>query len=386
MTSLPAAFGGRIREHGSKMSDSTQHPTSNSQQAVSLEHLRLRIYATVFPIGVAALSLITILENIEGLATPVERILHPLLAVLFGLFAVAVSLRRSLLRPLEVISFTIVSLYMLLELYRLLYESYAQHTTAGFATFPQWLPMVYFLGFLIFRTKSAIIVSICFLAAAVVPGAMYLLAFGPESLRFPEFRALIQVYLSHSIYIPLLSGNSVLKERYMRAAMFAESMLRVANRDYLTKIDNRRYLEETLTLSIERARRYGRSLMVIVIDIDHFKRINDNYGHDVGDDVLIEMATLIREHLRTADSFGRWGGEEFLVIAPEIGISRAVLLAERLRTIIEHHSFGIDQRLTASFGVTGYRAGDTVDSLVKRADIALYRAKQSGRNRVELEG
>jgi diguanylate cyclase (GGDEF)-like protein len=367
------------------MSKPDRNNIRSSPQAASLENLRFRVYASVFPIGIIALSAISILEHLQNLATPLDDLAHPFMAAVFACFGLLVWARRSLLRPIEIASFVIVSGYMLLELYQLLYISYLKQDISGFAAFPQWLPIVYFLAFLMFRTRSAVLVSIVFFAGAMVPGAMYVIAFGADSLHYPEFQALAQLYFSHAIYIPLLSGISLLKERYVRAAMLAQSMVQVANRDYLTNTDNRRYLEQTLTLAIERARRYGRLLMVITIDIDHFKRVNDTYGHDVGDEVLIELATLIRGHLRTADSFGRWGGEEFLVIAPEIDLARAVLLAERLRSTVAEYPFSATGRLTASFGVTGYRAGDTVDTMIKRADIALYRAKQRGRNRVELE-
>ena len=367
------------------MSNFRHRFSANSRQATSLDSLRLRIYLSVYPFGFVALCIITITEYILQLASPIQLIAHPLLIVLFTIYGVILYVRRSWLRLLEITSFVTVALYMLIELYALLYQIYFHGGSQTLTTFPQWLPMIYILAFLMFETRTAVVLSIGFLSIAILPTAIYLLLYGVGGLRNEAFLLLFQIYFSHATYIPLLSGISVIKARYVRAAILAESMVQVANRDYLTNTDSRRYLEQTLTLALERARRYNRSLMVLVIDIDYFKRVNDNYGHNAGDDVLIEFAGLIRQHLRTADSFGRWGGEEFLVIAPEIDQVRAVLLAERLRAIVAQHAFRNRLRLTASFGVTGYRPNDTIDSIVKRADIALYRAKQRGRDRIELQ-
>ncbi len=174
-------------------------------------------------------------------------------------------------------------------------------------------------------------------------------------------------------------------------AMFYEKIRELSERsledlagtDSLTGIMNRRKFYEVLRREITRARRYGSSFSIILFDLDHFKVLNDNYGHSEGDRVLKELAELIRKRLREADAFARVGGEEFIVLAPDTSFDGAVELAERLRGAIEDHFFGSRLKLTASFGVTSFTQGDNEDTLLKRVDNLMYVAKMKGRNRVE---
>lgn len=155
-----------------------------------------------------------------------------------------------------------------------------------------------------------------------------------------------------------------------------------ASHDVLTGLNNRRKFEELLHQELERTSRYQRPFAVIMFDIDHFKRINDRHGHDIGDAVLSELAAIIREQVRDSDVPARWGGEEFIVLLPETGTEGARQAAEGLRRRIAGTLFTGAGRVTISLGVTQYQPGDSLDSLVKRADEALYRAKEEGRNRV----
>jgi len=149
----------------------------------------------------------------------------------------------------------------------------------------------------------------------------------------------------------------------------------------LTDIFNRLEINKRLKNEIETAKRYNIPLSVIYFDIDHFKKINDTYGHEKGDFVLKEIARLITLNLRKTDIFGRWGGEEFLIVLPFTDLKNAFKLAEKLRKIIENYNFnGI--KVTISFGVAEFNKNDNTDTLINRADKALYQAKESGRNRV----
>ena len=164
-------------------------------------------------------------------------------------------------------------------------------------------------------------------------------------------------------------------------------MQRLALTDPLTGVANRRRGEELLSHEIARAERYGHPLSVILFDLDHFKRVNDVNGHAVGDALLRTVTRIVGDQLRATDHLVRWGGEEFLIIAPELGDVRAVQVAERLRGQIARLRIPGDQQMppTASFGVAFHRAGDSSHSVVQRADVALYAAKNGGRNRVEQE-
>jgi diguanylate cyclase (GGDEF)-like protein len=152
--------------------------------------------------------------------------------------------------------------------------------------------------------------------------------------------------------------------------------------DELTGIYNRRMFRELLQAELARSCRYTTAVSLIMFDIDHFKKINDTLGHNTGDHVLQELARLVSGRIRTHDIFGRWGGEEFMLLIPSSDLQQAAQLAEILRELIAWHDFGNDIKVTASFGVSCYLCGESSEMLVERVDGALYRAKNSGRNRV----
>lgn len=153
--------------------------------------------------------------------------------------------------------------------------------------------------------------------------------------------------------------------------------------DSLTKIYNRNYFYSYLNKEIFKTLKHNNKMALILFDIDHFKKVNDNYGHDIGDYVLREISDIIRRNIRKSDVFARVGGEEFAIIVPQAGVDDAFNRAEKLRKIIELHNFNRVGNLTISLGVTEIAQEDTIDTLFKRADIAMYNAKNNGRNRVE---
>jgi len=160
---------------------------------------------------------------------------------------------------------------------------------------------------------------------------------------------------------------------------------RLNESDHLTLLHNRRHLEDRLPGEIQRARRSGRPLVVAMIDIDHFKRVNDTHGHDVGDEVLYEVAERLRRVSRSSDVVSRWGGEEFLCIFPDTNMRQGRMVAERVRRAVADDPFSTSAgllHLSVSLGLCRLATGDDAHSLVHRADQALYSAKRQGRNRV----
>ena len=160
---------------------------------------------------------------------------------------------------------------------------------------------------------------------------------------------------------------------------------RLANTDSLTNIANRKKFEEALNSEIARANRYEHALSFVIFDIDHFKLINDSFGHKIGDQVLQNMASVVVNNIRDIDVFARWGGEEFVLILPCITIEATLNFSERLRQLINQTELSKDVYITCSFGVSEYYNTDTVEDLFHRADQALYIIKNNGRNSVQCE-
>jgi diguanylate cyclase (GGDEF)-like protein len=210
----------------------------------------------------------------------------------------------------------------------------------------------------------------CAAGAFALGGAGFFLAMAAEALAFAG-----SMLMNNSQLAELEEENRKLREK--------------ATQDPLIGINNRGAIDEILQEQLLRAPYRQSSVSVIMADVDHFKSVNDTYGHQVGDEVLIEVAERVSEGMRAEDSVGRYGGEEFLMVLPGIGGTQAVLIAHRIRLLIAQEPFDTeagDLSVTMSLGVscTDFPKLQAPESLVKAADEALYRAKEEGRNRVVL--
>lgn len=185
--------------------------------------------------------------------------------------------------------------------------------------------------------------------------------------------------------LALSSANEALQREIEERSRMQEDLRRLSETDALTGLLNRRAFESLAEHEFKRSERYGEALSLIMFDIDYFKRINDTFGHHIGDEVLVEVSRLICDRIRSCDLFARWGGEEFILLAPNTNLENTVILANQLRSLMEGHTFKEVGTVTASLGVTQFTKGDGLDNMLQRADKALYRAKHGGRNRVEDE-
>jgi len=183
-----------------------------------------------------------------------------------------------------------------------------------------------------------------------------------------------------TVYITLLALILFLGSYYIISHNKIERIMKI---DHLTKIDTRGVLMEKITAEHLRYLRYKRPYSIVIIDIDHFKKINDRHGHLTGDDVLRTMADLVKTHLRTCDAFGRYGGEEFIILLPETTLKAAVTVSENIRQLIQNHDFPGPGKVTVSMGVAEVNTEvSCIDDLIDEADKCLYRAKAEGRNKV----
>ncbi|MDH5654506.1 MAG: GGDEF domain-containing protein [Spirochaetia bacterium] len=156
----------------------------------------------------------------------------------------------------------------------------------------------------------------------------------------------------------------------------------IAFRDPLTHLLNRRKFSEILENQINRSERYTEPFALLICDIDYFKKINDRYGHQIGDEVLLKFSMYLINNLRNSDSCARWGGEEFIILLPQNNLKEAEITAEKLRKGLENLEIIDEINITISTGITSFSKSDNSNQMVKRADDALYIAKESGRNKV----
>lgn len=184
------------------------------------------------------------------------------------------------------------------------------------------------------------------------------------------------------LFAALLFVVGLFGVHYYQLRKYNRLLLTLSETDKLTGLYNRLRLDELLIEQEQLFVRYTTPCGVVLLDIDHFKRVNDTYGHQAGDTVLVELANLMKQNIRNTDIVGRWGGEEFLIIAPNSNNCETALLAEKLLNRLREHRFANVGLVTASFGVSSFAEGKTVTATLRLADEALYKAKENGRNQV----
>lgn len=233
-----------------------------------------------------------------------------------------------------------------------------------------WFMLLNIGYFFTFRAKAALRLSLIFTTLVMSTVLLIILRNAPLPLAaLRDFSALL---LANGLVIAVAFPVTRFQERDAQV-------------DFLTTLANRTRGYDTLLKEIERAERYGTIFTIILLDLDHFKIINDTYGHPTGDVVLREFAAFISKHIRNTDQLCRWGGEEFLILLPHNDLRSGHLKAEHLRTLIKNRAFHKNLRITSSFGVTTFYPRDSPSTILERADAALYRAKANGRNCVEAE-
>ena len=190
------------------------------------------------------------------------------------------------------------------------------------------------------------------------------------------------LFIAGTIFLLFLIWVIVLIYQVQKRKRAEIALEQLANYDALTSIYNRHKIDSFLAEQMQIAKRYNKKLSIIFCDIDKFKHINDTFGHKVGDKILQEIAKIVSQNIRESDGFGRWGGEEFLIILPETNLSNAAILAEKLRKAIEKYNFTTAKNATCSFGVIEIDKDSSLDESMTKVDGLLYEAKNSGRNKV----
>lgn len=242
-----------------------------------------------------------------------------------------------------------------------------------------WIPVIYVFVFTLAGHRSSLKLSLAILALFVSISLPYLI----EDVHRPYGNFTVQLHMVSAVLIAALYFFSSYQQRFQMAQLTAEQLARLANTDELTQLANRRRVAEVIEAELQRFTRYGHVFSIVLIDVDHFKAVNDRFGHGVGDQTLVALAPRVLSVLRDVDTLGRWGGEEFVLILPETPFEVTLHKATALCSHVAATPLVGDHVVTISAGATSVSVGDTADTLLQRADSALYAAKRGGRNRAE---
>jgi diguanylate cyclase (GGDEF)-like protein len=241
-----------------------------------------------------------------------------------------------------------------------------------------WIPVIYVFTFTVAGHRASLKVSLAVYALFALTVLPYIVMHAREA----SANLTVQLLMVSAILIAALNYFSSYQRRLQLAQMDMDELARLANTDALTGLANRRRMNEAIEAELLRYARYGHGFSVILIDIDHFKAVNDRHGHHTGDEVLRALALHAKEALRDVDMLGRWGGEEFLLILPETGPAQALGKAGELCVHVAAMPLA-GHAITISCGATSVIKGDSAGALLQRADEALYAAKRGGRNRAQ---
>ena len=336
-----------------------------------------------FVVLVGVLVAVVVLWAAVGATDGYRRVVFPAVIVVHGLLVVGVVTRRV---PLGVVGAWLVGSWAALLLGRLAsweaeLVARPEDVAGSVLVVLSWFGIVFALSFLVFGTRRGVIVSLSGFVLLYLglglsvswgmlaeEGASELMVFAP---------------VGHATLIAVVWVLACNVERLAATRAKAELMELQATTDPLTGVANRRRLDEELERLIARARRYDQPLSVVLIDLDGFKTVNDSYGHEVGDQVLVETVDRLQAAIREADLLGRWGGEELLLLAADTDHPAACALGERCRRAIASSPMqhaGVT--VTASLGVASLGPDDDARALLRRADLAMYTAKSDGRDRV----
>ena len=342
------------------------HPTSGLP--VSLEEKLRRLLLWLIPIAIVAslVSWLAIGPAIKDARTAFIGL--PLIAGLFVVVWVLVFTRRLSLPRAQFALVGFPAVYMVANEIECALNGVLYHEGDPIGWL--WMPVLYVLTFLILNHQLARWSSWVFLGAQLL---VYLLGLFRYKPTFSQLHYALQYFVASTLYVSVLGLYSELKQRFGLVQSQAET-------DALTGLINRRQMQVLL----EQAVLHSEGFAVLLIDIDHFKHINDRYGHNTGDVVLREVTVCMERCVRQNDLLSRWGGEEFILLLPGADRDSALGVAERILVTIRSNPYVEGISLTVSIGAALYQPGERPEDIVHRADLALYEAKQHGRDQIVL--
>jgi diguanylate cyclase (GGDEF)-like protein len=337
----------------------------------------------VFGLGGAVIALLLAfpMELGSSASRSFDTVALPMTAGILLVLLVAFLRAKEGVRRLEYLTFLVLATFFLLKMAVALYGVPGGEggTNDSLGEFGFWFPTLYASILFILGVDKGWRIAIGHFGLTLLIGLPYVFARLAAGTDVAVVYSLSQLYLSSAVAI----ATVIVFVRYTESMVRAKSeMEHLAHTDFVTELGNRRKMERLLLQEVRRAERYGTSLSLLLLDLDNFKRVNDMYGHPVGDEVLREVSALLLAESRSSDHIGRWGGEEFIMILPHTPCDAARELAERIVSRVSRHGFARVGTVTVSAGGACLLLGEQCEGLVERADAALYRAKEAGRNTV----
>lgn len=345
--------------------------------------MKRRVYLLSLPFGAACCTLIWWLNARNGSLHIVDQIGLPLLGSVFLLLAVGVYYWPKRLSLYELTLFSSFSLMYLASLgYSLLMFTNSMASIWNLAGLGSWGTVLYTLAFLVFGVKRGLWFSLGLYSLSLLASLSYFLLVPPADFVMGTKALLFQRLAADGLVLFLLSA---IGQVVAAQASATTQLTQAANTDPLTRLGNRRHITRLFDQESARIARQGGTLALALVDIDFFKQVNDQHGHAVGDQTLVEVGNLLQQQTRTLDGVGRWGGEEFVLLLPGLPLAQAYEAVERLRAQVATYPFQTVGSVTTSCGVAEYRVGEPLGALLQRADVALLEAKAAGRNLVVAE-
>jgi predicted signal transduction protein with EAL and GGDEF domain len=269
-----------------------------------LQTLELRLLKLLLLCGSGAIALVWFGEARAARISPIDQVAYPLMIAIFLASCSVLFLQPRLLEYIERLSFATFAMYIVVHAQPM---TLATMDSYEFASLVQWFPLVYTAAFFFLTTRQAILVSILVYLSMVGPYSVDRILHDSALWTSDRGLLMLNIFCAHPVYIVTLSGIATLKTHVMQASVHAAVLREAANIGYLTGVANRRAATHLLRDGFARAHALGTVVSVILLGIDHFKLINDTFGHDVGDKVLIQLPIILHEHLRASDTLVRWG-------------------------------------------------------------------------------
>ncbi|WP_157956579.1 GGDEF domain-containing protein [Dyella sp. C11] len=242
-----------------------------------------------------------------------------------------------------------------------------------------WIPVLYVFAFTLTGHKTSLGISLAVMSLFALISLPYLV----RDIDGPYANFTLQLHTVSAVLVAALYFFSSYQRRLHLAELTVGELAELSNTDELTKLCNRRRMATLIDIELEHRRERGTHFAVVLFDIDHFKKVNDKFGHSAGDEALIELATRARQVFRGMDTVARWGGDEFVALVRNVDLAEALHIADALCRHVAAKPMDGGHGMTISCGTVMAQDGDNVDSVLQRADAALYAAKRAGRNRAE---